>query len=74
MDRRNFDRRTYKYIYDCHFANFLLTNGAICKGTGISESTGKIYWAFDYESCQPAYEVIKKNKEVKKVPPNHQAP
>ena len=63
MDKSNFDRRTYKYIYDVHFANFLITNGAICKGTGISESTNEHFWAFDYNSCQPAYDIIKRNKE-----------
>lgn len=31
-----FDRKNYKYIYSVNFANYLMTQGIMCRGTGIS--------------------------------------
>lgn len=52
------DRSKYKYIYNVKFANFLMLNSIVCRGTGISPSTGKFFWCFDYEDCQPVYKMI----------------
>ena len=42
------DRNNYKYIYSVTFANYLMTQGIMCRGTGISRKTGKYFWCFDY--------------------------
>ena len=50
------DRSNYKYIYNVKFANYLMLNGVVCRGTGVSKSTGQFFWCFDYDECQPVYE------------------
>lgn len=45
-----------KYIYNVHFANYLINHGVTCIGTGINKSTGRFYWVFRYDECQPIYE------------------
>lgn len=57
------NRANYKYIYSVNFANYLMTQGVVCKGTGISPKTGKYFWAFDYDECQPVYEKLNKKEE-----------
>lgn len=57
------DRKNYKYIYSVNFANYLMTQGIMCRGTGISPKTGKYFWAFDYDECQPVYEKLNKKEE-----------
>lgn len=56
------DRSKYKYIYNVKFANFLMLNGILCRGTGVSQSTGKFFWCFDYDECQPIYQEIEQQK------------
>ena len=56
------DRSKYKYIYNVSFANYLMLNGVVCLGTGISKSTGKFFWCFDYDKCQPIYNKLNGNK------------
>lgn len=65
MSQNKFDRSNYKYIYSVNFANYLMTQGVMCRGTGISSSTGKYFWAFDYDECQPIYEKIAKDRTSK---------
>ncbi len=48
-------RKNYKYIYDVKFANYLMLQGVICKGTGIHPKSGNPFWCFDYNDCQPFY-------------------
>ena len=45
-----------KFIYNVHFANYLIQRGVVCIGTGINKASGKFYWVFRYEECQPIYE------------------
>lgn len=45
-----------KFIYNVHFANYLIQRGATCIGTGINKASGKFYWVFRYDECQPIYE------------------
>lgn len=52
------DRSNYKYIYNVKFANYLMLNGVVCRGTGVNKSTGQFFWCFDYDECQPVYEKL----------------
>lgn len=52
------DRSKYKYIYNASFANYLILNGVICRGTGVNKHTGGIFWCFNYDECQPVYEKL----------------
>lgn len=63
IDNSNFDRRKYKYCYSVTWANYLMLHGVICRGTGISKSTGKYFWAFNYDECQPVYDLIEQRKK-----------
>lgn len=45
-----------KFIYNVHFANYLIQRGVSCIGTGINKASGKFYWVFRYDECQPIYE------------------
>lgn len=55
-----------KYIYNPEQANFFIQNGCLCTGTGINPSTGKVYWQFNYNDVQTAYqEWIEKCKDNK---------
>ena len=45
-----------KFIYNVHFANYLIQRGVTCIGTGINKASGKFYWVFRYDECQPIYE------------------
>lgn len=60
------NRTNYKYIYSVRFANFLMTQGVICRGTGFNEKKGQYFWAFDYDECQPAYEEMERRKNQRK--------
>lgn len=55
------DRTNYKYVYSAKFANYLMLQGAVCKGTGVHPKTHKIFWCFDYDEVQPIYEKLNKN-------------
>ena len=46
---------SYKYVYDPHWANYLVLNGAKVMGIGLNKRTGKVFIAFDYESTQEIY-------------------
>lgn len=54
------NKNNYKYIYVAKFANYLMSQGIICKGTGIHPKTKQIFWCFDYDDVQPIYEKINK--------------
>lgn len=56
------DRSNYKYIYSVRFANYLITQGVVCKGTGFNEKKKQYFWAFDYDECQPAYKELERRK------------
>ena len=58
-----FDRKKNKYIYNLHWANFLVLNGGIVTGIGISKKTGSPYIAFDYDSVQDAYNKYKDQEQ-----------
>lgn len=60
------NRENYKYIYNIKFANFLMIHGARCRGTGIGK-LGKVFWAFDYDECQPIYDLINERTENSRV-------
>lgn len=64
---KKLDNSNYKYIYSAKWANILMLNGVFCRGTGINPSTGRCFWCFDYDECQPFYEKLMKkyNKEPK---------
>lgn len=55
-------KNNYKYIYNVKFANYLMLEGVVCKGTGVSPTTGRIFWCFDYDECQPIYQKISNQK------------
>ena len=56
------DRKNYKYIYNVNFANYLILEGVRCRGTGVSPTTGKFFWCFDYDECQPIYNKLNAKK------------
>lgn len=56
------NKLNYKYIYVAKFANYLMTQGAVCRGTGIHPKTHKVFWCFDYDEVQPIYEKMKKSQ------------
>lgn len=53
---KKIDRKKNLYIYNIHFANFLILNGGIVTGAGINKNTGKIFIAFDYDSTREGYQ------------------
>ncbi len=59
------NKLNYKYIYVAKFANYLMTQGAVCRGTSIHPKTHKVFWCFDYDEVQPIYERMKKSTESK---------
>ena len=65
MKQENFERKSYKYIYNITWANYLMLHGAVCKGTGRNQKTGGIYWVFDYRQVQPIYEEYNQLKKEK---------
>lgn len=54
------NKNNYKYIYVAKFANYLMSQGIVCKGTGIHPKTKQVFWCFDYDEVQPIYEKINK--------------
>lgn len=56
------NNKRYKYIYVAKFANYLIMQGAVCRGTGIHPRTHKVFWCFDYDEIQPIYEKISKGE------------
>lgn len=63
IDTRVYNRKNYKYIYSPEFANYMMLQGVFCKGTGISAETGRTFWCFDKDECQPVYEKINFKKK-----------
>ena len=55
---------TYKYIYDPHWANYLVIHGAKVTGVGLNKRSNRVYIAFDYNSTQKIYEEYYKNKKA----------
>lgn len=43
-----------KYIYNYELANFFIQQGCKILETGLNKN--RIYWLFDYNEIQPAYE------------------
>ena len=64
MEDKKLSRKNYKYIYDYKWANYLMTHGVTCRGTGFNRNTNSFYWAFDYEECQPVYNEYYANKNT----------
>ena len=61
---KRIDRSKNIYIYNIHFANFLILNGGIVTGAGIHKETGKVFIAFDYESTREGYKKFdERNKQ-----------
>ena len=67
IDKSRFDKSKYKFIYNCSWANYLILQGASCLGTGVSQSTGKYFWCFNYDEVQPIYAMVEKRKKAKEV-------
>lgn len=57
-----------KFIYNVHFANYLIQHGVTCIGTGINKASGKFYWVFRYDECQPVYEERYGKRQAEKRP------
>lgn len=45
-----------KYIYNYELANFFIKEGCKILETGLNKNQSRIYWLFDYNEIQPAYE------------------
>ena len=60
------DRNGYLYVYNIHFANYLILNGGVVKGAGINKKTNKIYIVFDYDTTREAYKKFDANKKTYK--------
>lgn len=43
-----------KFIYNWQLANFMIQEGVKCIETGCNK--GEIFWVFNYQECQDAYE------------------
>ena len=58
-----------KYIYNPIQADFFITNGAVCIGTGFNAKSnfgkGKVYFKFNYYEIQKFYPLWEKYKEKK---------
>ena len=66
------DRENKKFVYNYQLANIAMKMGIKCLETGKSPQ-GNIFFVFDYNEIQPAYEVLtyynekhKKNFKVEK--------
>ena len=60
---KKIDRSKNKYVYNLHWANYLVLNGGIVTGVGINKKTGSPFIAFDYESVQEAYKKLNEKEE-----------
>ena len=51
-----------KYIYNYQLANFMMEQGVRCLGCGRHNKSKQIYFIFNYDECQEAYEIWNKRE------------
>ncbi len=52
-----------KYVYNMKQANFFMQEGVRCLGTGYNGNSKRVFYIFNYDEIQPAYEKWNKMKQ-----------